>query len=139
MIEAFWWSLTITTKTGVISYNTTLIISIVPVRDYNSYWVQFSFSDISCLTLVFYVVDENPLAWCRTDVGVATFWAIAFIMLMLLSYLSLYFRHYWLSIMAIWLGILLPIRLRSCRQALVKKRERKFLLPLSMWSHFWNS
>ncbi|KAB1998147.1 hypothetical protein ERO13_D12G065100v2 [Gossypium hirsutum] len=40
--------------------------------------------------------------------------------------------HYWLSIMAIWLGILLPIRLRSCRQKLVKKRERKFLLPLSM-------
>ncbi|XP_052879454.1 uncharacterized protein LOC128285642 [Gossypium arboreum] len=68
----------------------------------------------------------------KTDVGVATFWAIALIMLMLLSFLSLYFRHYWLSIMAIWLGILLPIRLRSCRQALVKKSKRKFLLPLSM-------
>ncbi|MFQ6636434.1 hypothetical protein Gotur_013508 [Gossypium turneri] len=87
-------------------------------------------SQNKCPALILFSPKPHITSW--TDVGVATFWAIAFIMLMLLSYLSLYFRHYWLSITAIWLGILLPIRLRSCRQALVKKRERKFLLPLSM-------
>ncbi|MBA0628263.1 hypothetical protein Gotri_003809 [Gossypium trilobum] len=69
---------------------------------------------------------------CRADVAVATFWAFAFSVLVILSYLSLYFRHYWLSCIPICLGIFLPIRLRGCRQTVVKKRERKFLLPLSM-------
>ncbi|XWS29303.1 hypothetical protein CRYUN_Cryun24cG0017400 [Craigia yunnanensis] len=80
--------------------------------------------------LIFFSPKPHITSW--TDVAVAIFWAFAFIVLVILSYLSLYFRHFWLSFIAICLGIFLPIRLRSCRQALFKKRERKFLLPLSM-------
>ncbi|XVF15749.1 hypothetical protein REPUB_Repub09cG0182700 [Reevesia pubescens] len=76
--------------------------------------------------------SPKPHIDSRTDVAVAIFWAFAFIVLVIFSYLSLYFRHFWLSSIIICLGIFLPIRLRSCRQALVKKRDRKFLLPLSM-------
>nr|KJB68781.1 hypothetical protein B456_011G102100 [Gossypium raimondii] len=80
--------------------------------------------------LIFF--SPKPHIASRADVAVATFWAFAFSVLVILSYLSLYFRHYWLSCIPICLGIFLPIRLRGCRQTVVKKRERKFLLPLSM-------
>ncbi|XVE82637.1 hypothetical protein DITRI_Ditri16bG0022000 [Diplodiscus trichospermus] len=80
--------------------------------------------------LIFFSSKPHITSW--TDVAAAIFWAFAFSVLIILSSLSLYFRHFWLFCIAICLGIFLPIRLRHCRQALVKKRERKFLLPLSM-------
>lgn len=70
---------------------------------------------------------------CRADVIVAIFWALVFSMLVISSYVSLYFRHFWLSFLIICLGIFLPLRLRSSRQVLTRKRERRWLLPLSMW------
>ncbi|EOX91118.1 hypothetical protein QQP08_002018 [Theobroma cacao] len=80
--------------------------------------------------LTFFSPTPHITSWA--DVAVAIFWAFAFIVLVISAYFSLYFRHFWLSCITICLGVFLPIRLRSCRQALFKKRERKFLLPLSM-------
>ncbi|TXG59623.1 hypothetical protein EZV62_014196 [Acer yangbiense] len=68
----------------------------------------------------------------RADVSVAIFSAILFGMLVVLSYVS-YFRQFWLSPFILCLGICLPIRLRSCRQAVTRKRDRRMLLPLSMF------
>ncbi|XVF62020.1 hypothetical protein PTKIN_Ptkin08bG0183100 [Pterospermum kingtungense] len=80
--------------------------------------------------LIFFSPKPHITSWI--DVAVAVFWAVALIVLVALSYLSLYYRHFLLCFITICLGFYLPIRLRSCRQALLKKRERKFLLPLSM-------
>ncbi|KAH7566421.1 hypothetical protein JRO89_XS08G0157600 [Xanthoceras sorbifolium] len=72
------------------------------------------------------------LTSCRVDVAVAIFSAILFSVLVVSSYVSFYFRHFWLSPFILCLGICLPIRLRSYRQAVNRKRERRLLLPLSM-------
>ncbi|KAK9285422.1 hypothetical protein L1049_024615 [Liquidambar formosana] len=66
----------------------------------------------------------------RADVAVAIFWALLFKALLVSSYVALYFRHFWLSFFIMCLSILLPVRLRINRQAVVRKRERR--LPLSM-------
>ncbi|KAK8511530.1 hypothetical protein V6N13_024164 [Hibiscus sabdariffa] len=80
--------------------------------------------------LIFFSPKPHIASW--VDVAVAIFCAFVFSLLVILSYSSLYFRHFWLSSIFICLGIFLPLCLRGYRQALVKKRERKFLLPLSM-------
>ncbi|KAK8619149.1 hypothetical protein V6N13_133116 [Hibiscus sabdariffa] len=80
--------------------------------------------------LIFFSPKPHISSW--VDVAVAIFCAFVFSLLVMLSYLSLYFRHFWLSSITLCLGIFLPLCLRGYRQALVKKRERKFLLPLSM-------
>ncbi|KAJ9147089.1 hypothetical protein P3X46_029291 [Hevea brasiliensis] len=78
------------------------------------------------------VFSPKPHISSWADVAVAIFWALVFSMLVISSYLTLYFRHLWLSVLIICLGIFLPIRLRNSRQLLARKRERRLLLPLSM-------
>lgn len=70
----------------------------------------------------------------RADVTVAILWALLIILLVISSYVTLYLRHFWLSFVMVCLGILLVIRLRISKQALARKRERRLLLPLSMWA-----
>ncbi|KAK3224101.1 hypothetical protein Dsin_011126 [Dipteronia sinensis] len=77
------------------------------------------------------VFSPKPVLSSWADVSVAIFSAILFSMLVVLSYVS-YFRQFWLSPFILCLGICLPIRLRSCRQAVTRKRDRRMLLPLSM-------
>ncbi|GER40031.1 sphingoid long-chain base transporter RSB1 [Striga asiatica] len=68
----------------------------------------------------------------KTDVAVAIFWALSFILLLSSSYVVLYLTHYWISLAFMCIGILVPIRLRVARQSLARKRDRRLLLPLSM-------
>lgn len=70
----------------------------------------------------------------RADVTVAILWALLILLLVISSYVTLYLRHFWLSFVMVCLGILLVIRLRISKQALARKRERRLLLPLSMWA-----
>ncbi|POO02546.1 NADH-ubiquinone oxidoreductase chain [Trema orientale] len=79
------------------------------------------------------VFSPKPNLTSRTDVAVAIFWALVFSMLVVSSYVALYFRHFRLSFVILCFGVFLPLRLRISRHALAKKsRERKLLLPLSM-------
>ncbi|KDO79529.1 hypothetical protein CISIN_1g041052mg, partial [Citrus sinensis] len=78
------------------------------------------------------VFSPKPFLSSRVDVAVAIFWATLFSMLVVSSYVTFYLRHFWLSLFILGLSILLPIRLRSFRQAVARKRERRLLLPLSM-------
>ena len=73
---------------------------------------------------------------CRADVVEAVFWAFFLCLLAVLSYVALNFRHLWLSSSLLFLAILLPVFLAISRhRQLAKKRERRLLLPLSMWYH----
>ncbi|KVI02861.1 hypothetical protein Ccrd_018874 [Cynara cardunculus var. scolymus] len=76
--------------------------------------------------------DANSAENRRVDVAVAILWATLFIVLVTSSYMTLYFRHFWLSFAIICLGILIPIRLRISRQTIARKKDRRLLLPLSM-------
>ncbi|OAY60728.1 hypothetical protein MANES_01G134700v8 [Manihot esculenta] len=87
-------------------------------------------SQHKCSALTVFSPKPHITSWA--DVIVAIFWALVFSMLVISSYVSLYFRHFWLSFLIICLGIFLPLRLRSSRQVLTRKRERRWLLPLSM-------
>lgn len=78
--------------------------------------------------------SPKPFLSSWVDVAVAIFWATLFSMLVVSSYVTFYLRHFWLSLFILGLSILLPIRLRSFRQAVARKRERRLLLPLSMWT-----
>ncbi|KAK6150932.1 hypothetical protein DH2020_015864 [Rehmannia glutinosa] len=79
------------------------------------------------------VFSPKPLlSTCRTDVAVAIFWALTFIVLLVSSYVTLYLKHYWISFFIVCIGILVPIRLKISRQSLARKRDRRLLLPLSM-------
>ncbi|KAL5752696.1 hypothetical protein ACOSP7_022893 [Xanthoceras sorbifolium] len=78
------------------------------------------------------IFSPKPVLSSWVDVAVAIFSAILFSVLVVSSYVSFYFRHFWLSPFILCLGICLPIRLRSYRQAVNRKRERRLLLPLSM-------
>ncbi|GMY11539.1 NADH-ubiquinone oxidoreductase chain [Fagus crenata] len=87
-------------------------------------------SQHKCHALTIFSPKPHIFSWA--DVSVAIFWALVFSMLVISSYVSLYFRHFWLSFVIICLGIFLPIRLRISRLALARKRERRLPLPLSM-------
>ncbi|KAI3451711.1 hypothetical protein Pfo_008376 [Paulownia fortunei] len=78
------------------------------------------------------VFSPKPLLSTWTDVAVAIFWALIFIVLLVSSYVTLYLKHYWISSVIVCIGILVPIRLRISRQSLARKRDRRLLLPLSM-------
>ncbi|CAK9152419.1 unnamed protein product [Ilex paraguariensis] len=78
------------------------------------------------------IFSPKPVITTWADVTVAILWAVLFSVLVISSYVTLYFRHFWLSFAIICLGIFLPIRLRISRQAHARKRERRLLLPLSM-------
>ncbi|CDP02031.1 unnamed protein product [Coffea canephora] len=75
------------------------------------------------------VFSPKPLLTTWDDVMVAILWASLFSALVISSYVTLYFRHYWVSFVIMCFGIFLPVRLRISRQVLARKKER--LLPLS--------
>ncbi|KAL3527097.1 hypothetical protein ACH5RR_011753 [Cinchona calisaya] len=75
------------------------------------------------------IFSPKPLLTTWVDVMVAILWAFLFSSLVISSYMTLYFRHYWVSFVIMCLGVFLPVRLRISRQAFARKKER--LLPLS--------
>ncbi|KAK6924344.1 hypothetical protein RJ641_010544 [Dillenia turbinata] len=79
-----------------------------------------------------FLFSPNPQITSWVDVGVAIFWAFLFGVLVLLSYLALYSRHFYLSLVMMGIAIFLPIHLKISRQTGARKRDRKFSLPLSM-------
>ncbi|CAA2976266.1 NADH-ubiquinone oxidoreductase chain [Olea europaea subsp. europaea] len=87
-------------------------------------------SQHKCLALT--VFSPKPAISSWIDAAVAIFWALLFSVLLVSSYISLYLRHYWISFIIICLAIFLPVRLRTSRRTLAKKRERRLMLPLSM-------
>ena len=91
---------------------------------------------LSYLWYIFLFTNLNiPLLsmFCRRDIIGAISWGLLCCFLIISSYMTLYFRHFWLSAVIISLGILLPAGLYILRQRkLAKKRERRLLLPLSM-------
>lgn len=73
-------------------------------------------------------------SFCRRDIIGAVSWGLLLCFLIISSYLAIYFRHFKLSAAIIFLGIVIPSFLHISRQRkLAKKRERRLLLPLSMW------
>ncbi|XP_062102386.1 uncharacterized protein LOC133812615 [Humulus lupulus] len=79
------------------------------------------------------VFSPKPNPTSRYDITVAIIWALVFTMLVVSSYLALYFRHFRLSFAILCLGVFLPLRLKISRHTLARRsRERKLLLPLSM-------
>lgn len=71
---------------------------------------------------------------CRNDVIVALSFGLLFCLLIISSYLTLHYRYFKVSAVIIFHGILLPVCLNvSRKRKLAKKRERRMLLPLSMW------
>ncbi|KAL3525396.1 hypothetical protein ACH5RR_013768 [Cinchona calisaya] len=75
------------------------------------------------------IFSPKPLLTTWVDVVGAILWASLFSVLLISSYVTLYFRHYWLSFVIVCLGIFLPVRLRISRQELARKKES--ILPLS--------
>mgnify|MGYP007132920560 CR=1 FL=1 len=69
----------------------------------------------------------------RADVAKAGLLALLFILLLVLSILSLFFGYMRMAGILLVMAILLPICLKMIRQRkLAKKRQRRMLLPLSM-------
>lgn len=87
-------------------------------------------SQHKCPGLIFFSPKPHITSWA--DVAVASLWAFLFCVLLVSSYVTLYYRHFWLSFVVVCIGILLPIRLRIARQTLAKKKDRRLSLPLSM-------
>ncbi|CAA2990052.1 NADH-ubiquinone oxidoreductase chain [Olea europaea subsp. europaea] len=87
-------------------------------------------SQHKCPALTVFSPKPSLSSWI--DVAVAIFLALLFGVLLLSSYITLYLRHYWISLVIICLAIFLPVSLRISRQNLAKKKERRSMLPLSM-------
>ncbi|PSS30822.1 Undecaprenyl-diphosphatase [Actinidia chinensis var. chinensis] len=87
-------------------------------------------SQHKCPALTVFSPKPHINSW--VDVAVASLLAFLFCVLLVSSYVSLYFRYFWLSFVIVCLGVLLPIRLRRSRQTLARKRDRRLFLPLSM-------
>ncbi|CAD5163292.1 unnamed protein product [Musa acuminata subsp. malaccensis] len=67
------------------------------------------------------------------DVFVALTFALVFVLLIVSCYAALYFRHFLISAVLVFLGILLPTCLKISRHRwLARKKERRMSLPLSM-------
>ncbi|KMZ56277.1 hypothetical protein ZOSMA_97G00440 [Zostera marina] len=81
--------------------------------------------------LVIFSPQNQILTW--VDKAVALLWALLFCLLVISSYVTLYYRYFGFSAFIIFLCIFLPLCLKISRQRrLAKKRERRLLLPLSM-------
>ncbi|KAM7516262.1 hypothetical protein LguiA_005845 [Lonicera macranthoides] len=78
------------------------------------------------------IFSPKPYITTWVDVVVGTLLALLFTVLVISSYIALYFRYFWLSSAIICLGIFLFMHLRSSRHSIAKKRDRRLLLPLSM-------
>ncbi|KAF5198358.1 Nadh-ubiquinone oxidoreductase chain [Thalictrum thalictroides] len=79
------------------------------------------------------IFSPKPQLYTRTDLTVARVVALLFGVLVIFIFVAFYFRHFWLSLILICFGILLPVCLKiSRRRKLAIKRERRMLLPLSM-------
>lgn len=75
--------------------------------------------------------SPKPHIQTRVDVAVAIGFALLFSMLVVLSLMILYLRHFWLLGVVVCFNIFLPVRLKMSRQTVVRNRERR--LPLSIW------
>lgn len=74
-----------------------------------------------------------------SDAAKAGLWALLFLALLIFSFIALYLRYTWLGFTFVCLAILLPICLKIVRQTrLARKRRRRMLLPLSMWTVYVN-
>lgn len=71
------------------------------------------------------------LTRCRVDVTVAISFALVFCMLVIASCMTLYLRRFWVFLLVVCFTIFLSLRLKTSRQTLARKRERR--LPLSIW------
>lgn len=89
-----------------------------------------------------------PLTLCSSttqitsgsDAAKAGLWALLFLALLIFSFIALYLRYTWLGFTFVCLAILLPICLKIVRQTkLARKRRRRMLLPLSMWTVYVNA
>ncbi|KAM7263114.1 hypothetical protein ACFE04_000797 [Oxalis oulophora] len=87
-------------------------------------------SNWSSSPLAFFSPKPHIVSWA--DAVVAIFWGLVFGLLVGLSYVTLQSQQLWLSFIIICIAIFLLIRLRRCRQTLIKSRERRILLPLSV-------
>lgn len=75
-----------------------------------------------------------------SDAAKAGLWALLFLALLIFSFIALYLRYTWLGFTFVCLAILLPICLKIVRQTkLARKRRRRMLLPLSMWTVYVNA
>lgn len=75
-----------------------------------------------------------------SDAAKAGLWALLFLALLIFSFIALYLRYAWLGFTFVCLAILLPICLKIVRQTkLARKRRRRMLLPLSMWTVYFNA
>lgn len=75
-----------------------------------------------------------------SDAAKAGLWALLFLALLIFSFIALYLRYQWLAFTFVCLAILLPICLKIVRQTtLARKRRRRMLLPLSMWTVYVNA
>ncbi|KAL5715241.1 hypothetical protein ACHQM5_017087 [Ranunculus cassubicifolius] len=74
--------------------------------------------------------SPKPQINSSADAVVAFSWALLFLVLVLASFTTLYFRHFWLSALIFCLGILLLVFLRIYRQRWLARK--RLVLPLSM-------
>ncbi|KAJ1686342.1 hypothetical protein LUZ63_017732 [Rhynchospora breviuscula] len=69
----------------------------------------------------------------RKDVSVALFYSLLFCFLLISSLLTFRYRFFKTSALLLFFQIFLPVCLKICRhRKLKRKRERRFLLPISM-------
>ncbi|KAG9135808.1 hypothetical protein Leryth_002529 [Lithospermum erythrorhizon] len=87
-------------------------------------------SQQKCPALTIFSSKPHLKSW--VDVAVAISFASLFVVLLLLSYLTLYLRHYWISFSLMCLGIFIPVRFTILRRKLARKKEGRLSLPLSM-------
>ncbi|KAL7131886.1 hypothetical protein ABFS83_12G034900 [Erythranthe nasuta] len=76
--------------------------------------------------------SHRPYISTWVEVIVALLWAFIFTMFMLSSYLVYYLNHNWIALVIFFIGILIPIRLRSARKYLTRRGDARMQLPLSM-------
>lgn len=78
--------------------------------------------------------SPKPQITSRYDVVVALSFGLLFCLLMLSSCAALYYKYFKLSAFILLLGILVNACLTvSRKRKLAKRRERRMMLPLSMW------
>lgn len=94
--------------------------------------MELSTSSLIALNVILLNI-KSSLILCRADVTVALLLSALFGILVVSSLVTLYFRHFWLCLLILCISIFIPLRLRNSRKSLARKRERRMLLPLSMW------
>ncbi|PIA55713.1 hypothetical protein AQUCO_00700195v1 [Aquilegia coerulea] len=76
------------------------------------------------------IFSPKPQINSSADAVVAFSWALLFLVLLIFSCITLYFRHIWFSAIVLCTGILLLVCLRISRQRWLARK--RLVLPLSM-------